>query len=412
VVVKGTQATEVAVIGAGPYGLAVAAHLKATGVTTRIFGKPMSSWTDHMPKGMFLKSAFDATDISSPRPGSSLIDYCLETGIAAYDDRHPIALDVFSNYGLRFQQRNLPEVEQVMVGRVSPSPGGFVIRLVNGEAFTSRAVVVASGHLAFTYTPPELQLEQPADGPPLVSHTKDHRDFAAFRGREVAIVGAGQSALESAVLLQEAGATVHLLVRGPNILWGGPPIDGSSLVRRIFKPRTAYGPGWSHVFVTEAPGLIRRLPAPLRISLVAHTYGPSGAWWLRRRFTGDIDTRLDTTVESVAEQGGRVAMSLRGAAGAHTSLVVDHVVAATGYQVDVDAISYLDPGLRAQVARVGTSGSPQLSASFQSTVAGLHFVGLSAAATFGPLLRFVHGTDFAARAVAQAIGGGALGRAA
>jgi cation diffusion facilitator CzcD-associated flavoprotein CzcO len=399
---EGTRSTDVAVIGAGPYGLAVASHLLANGVTTRVFGIPMLAWTEHMPKGMFLKSAFDATDISAPQPGSTLIDFCHEIGVSAYDDWHPIPVDVFSNYGLHFQKRYVGIVERTIVTSVTPAHGGFRIALADGETFSARKVVVASGHLSFAHTPPSL-LVPGAGNPKLVSHSCEHRDLAVFAGKEVAVVGAGQSALESAVLLDEAGAKVHLLVRDPALHWGGPPVSSDTLFRRIFKPRTPYGPGWSHVFITEAPSFIRHLPVQVRLALVGRTYGPSGAWWLKPRFGKSIRTWLSTTVEGVRESGGRAALQLRSESGGASSLAVDHLIAGTGYKIDIDKIVFLDPSIRLKLARAGNSGSPRLSARFESSVPGLYFVGLTAAATFGPLLRFVHGTKFAATTVCKAI---------
>lgn len=405
---RNSQSTNVAIIGAGPYGLATAAHLLKAGVSTRIFGKPMGAWTGNMPKGMFLKSAFEATSISAPEAGSSLVDYCIETGIEAFDDWHPIPIDVFASYGLHFQKRHVRGVEDISVQQISKVPEGFRVSLANGEAFTARSVVAATGHLHFTHWPAELR---GAGGwavkAGVASHTSQHDDFTRFAGRTVAVVGAGQSALESAVLLHEAGAKAHLLVRDPQILWGGPPIKGDSLFRRLFKPKTAFGPGWSHVVITEMPQLISQIPAAWRLALVRKAYGPSGGWWLRQRFEGKIDVALATRVEQTVEASGRVMLRLRTAAGEESSLVVDHVLAATGYQVDVDAADYLDPEIRTGLKRVPGSGSPKLSRNFESSIPGLYFVGLSSAATFGPLQRFVHGTDFAARTVSRPLVTGA-----
>lgn len=401
---RGTQSPEVAVIGAGPYGLATSAHLRGRGMSVRTFGYPMGAWRDNMPKGMFLKSAFEATSISAPNAGLALVDYCNEKGVTEIDDWHPIPIDVFVNYGLWFQERAVKDVEQVMVRDVAPLDGGFRVSLANGETFLAKNVVAATGHVHFSYTPRELRgVIGRKRGSPVVTHTGEHADFDAFANKAVAVIGAGQSALESAVLLHEAGAEVHLIVRGKGLEWANPPSQGDGILPRVLKPKTPFGPGWSHFFFTRAPELISYLPAATRLMLAHSTYGPSGGWWLKKRFDSGIKVSLGTVVEKVHQAKGRVFLSLREHAGRTSTLAVDHVLVATGYKVDVDAMDYLDPEMRSRVVRVKGSGAPALSLSCESSVPGLYFVGLSGAASFGPLVRFVHGTHFAATAVSKAL---------
>ena len=400
----GARETEVVVVGAGPYGLAAAAHLTRAGIDFRIFGIPMGAWRHHMPKGMFLKSALTATSISAPAPSMSLIDYCTANGVTGVDDHNPIPIDLFVNYGLEFKNRYVQNVEQDVVKQVADMGNGFQVSLANGETFLTKNVVVASGHMHFSYIPEALRIPAGQDGASLVSHTGAHPEFSSFAGRTVAIVGAGQSALESAALLREAGAEVHLIVRGPQLAWGKPPTgEHSGLLLRALKPMTPLGPGWSHLVITRAPELISHLPPAARLRLVRLTYGPSGAWWLRPRVEGSIETLLGTEVEEAREANGRILLRLRHESGKSSSLAADHILAATGYRVDVNAIDYLSPTIRTRLARVPGSGSPALSGSCQSSVPGLYFVGLSSAATFGPLLRFVHGTDFAAQTVCRSL---------
>jgi cation diffusion facilitator CzcD-associated flavoprotein CzcO len=399
-----TDFTDVAVIGAGPYGLAAAAHLLHAGLSTRCFGRPMGAWRYNMPKGMFLKSAFLATSISSPVAGSTLGDYCNTHNITEIDDFHPIPIDVFVKYGLWFQERHVKQVEEVMVQHVAASQDGFQLTLANGETFAAANVIAASGHVPFSYTPLELR-NSPRDaaGAPLITHTGDHADFDRFAGKSVAVLGAGQSALESAVLLREAGARVHLIVRGANLIWADPPKTNDNFLYNIVKPKTEFGPGWSHVLFTRAPELISFMPPATRLFLAHTTYGPSGGWWLRKRFDKAIEVTLETTVTEARQAGGKLGLTLSRKDGKTSSLEVDHLLIATGYKVDVDAMSYLDSSLRTRVRRVTGSGAPALSRDFESSVPGLYFIGITGAATFGPLLRFVHGTDFAARTVCRAL---------
>lgn len=393
-----TQSSDVVVVGAGPYGLSVAAHLLDAGKEVRVFGEPMAGWRHHMPKGMYLKSTVDASRLSSPGGRSALTDYWAEIGAAALDQWHPVPIDMFVDYGQWFQQRYVKDVERQHVRRIAALPGGFRISLASGEDLSARRVVVAIGHFGYARSPDALR----ALPPELVSHASDHADLSRFSGQTVAVIGAGQSALESAVLLREAGAEVHLLVRGPSILWGNPPGAYAGPLGPLGKPNSPLGPGWSLFALSRAPELVRYLPAETRLFLVRNILGPSGAWWLRDRFQR-LTTALETSVEAARPSNGKVALQLVTSAGARSTLAVDHVIAATGYRVALGALPFLDPGIRLRLARVRGTEAPRLSASFESSVPGLYFTGLTAAPTFGPLMRFVCGADFAARTIGRAV---------
>lgn len=392
-----TQSSDVVVVGAGPYGLSVAAHLLDAGKEVRVLGEPMAGWRDHMPKGMYLKSTVDASGLSAPGGRSALTDYWTETGAAALDEWHPVPIDMFVDYGQWFQQRYVKDVERLHVRRIAALPGGFRISLASGEDLSARRVVVATGHFGYAHSPDALR----SLAPEFVSHAADHADLSGFAGRTVAVIGAGQSALESAVLLREAGAEVHLLVRGSSILWGNPPGAYAGPLGPLGKPKSPLGPGWSLFALSRAPELVRYLPAGARLYLVRNILGPSGAWWLRDRFKR-LAIALETTVEAARPSNGKVTLQLATSAGVRSTLAVDHVIAATGYRVALGALPFLDPGLRLRLARVRGTEAPHLSPSFESSIPGLYFTGLTAAPTFGPLMRFVCGTDFAARTICRA----------
>jgi hypothetical protein len=238
--------------------------------------------------------------------------------------------------------------------------------------------------------------------PSAVSHSSQHADFSSFSRKEVAVIGSGQSALESAALLHEAGANVHLFARRPKVLWATPP-DGipRHWRRRVVKPPSSLGPGWSLYVLSRAPGFVRWLPDEARLFLVRKVLGPSGAWWLRDRVIGRINLTTDSVLESAALIDDRVVLRWRDSARRSREVVVDHVLAATGYRSNIDSLDFIDEDLRRRVRRV--SSSPRLRHSFESSVPGLLFAGLSAAATFGPVLRFVCGADFAAHRITAAL---------
>ncbi len=397
----------VVVIGAGPYGLSVAAHLRALGVHARVFGDPMATWRQNMPEGMFLKSTPRASSISAPQPGFSLLDFCDYAGVPRLTEEQAVPIDLFERYGWWFQERWVPWVEPVRAREVAPDGGGFRVGLESGEDVAADCVVVATGLTSFTYTPPELAGARLAGGTPggsgLLTHSSEHRDLSRFADRRVAVIGAGQSALETAAILRERGAKVVVLARGRRVLFASPPArpGPGGPAHHVLKPPSPMGPGWSLYALHRGPALFRHLPLHVRLRTVHSVLGPSGAWWLRDRVDGMIDIRTEQWVRAATVEGEEVVLHLNEANRRSYELRVDHVIAATGYRVDVAAFEFLAPALRLSLERAG--GSPRLTASFESSAPGLFFVGLPSAATFGPLLRFVCGTQFAASRVSAAI---------
>ena len=392
--VSNSSRPKVVVIGAGPYGLSIASHLASLGVQARVFGDPMATWRSHMPEGMFLKSTPSASSISAPEPGFTLMDYCDRIGTRRLREDEPVPIDLFERYGLWFQQQLVPWVEQERVRQVAPDGNGFHVALETGEHMTADAVVVATGLMSYAHTPAEIGAGA------IVTHSSHHRDLSAFAGAEVAVIGAGQSALETAALLHESGARVRLLVRGDRLLFARPP-GPSGPIYQLLKPPSPMGPGWSLFGLHRGAPLFRRLPLDARLQTVRSVLGPSGAWWLRERVVGQIDTRTEHEVRTTCVDGSRAVLHLCEANRRSYQLPVDHVIAATGYRVDLATLHFLVPGLRDRLVRAG--GSPHLNAGFESSVPGLYFVGLASAATFGPLLRFVCGTEFAASRVSRAV---------
>jgi cation diffusion facilitator CzcD-associated flavoprotein CzcO len=417
-----TTSTDVLVLGAGPYGLSAYAHLKRHRLRTRIFGEPMRTWRSHMPDGMFLKSTPEASSIAAGRAGYNLDDYCRAVGAHMPGEHEAVPLDLFTDYGLWFAERLAPEVEQTEVTSIArDGANGFAVETAAGEQFGTRTVVVASGLIGHAFTPPELDGAQSAaagatataasgtaTSPALtrtVSHSSEHTDLSVFAGRDVAVVGAGQSSLESAALLAEAGARPTIVVRKPGVVFAGSPFDPSpsgplGLYARIPKPQGPLGPGWPLLAVAKGPAAFRQLPDAARLSLVARVLGPAGAWWLRERVEGRVPIRTRHEVVGTSADGDGVRLHLAGPNGAATTLRADHVIAATGYRIGPDSFPFLSPDLRAALARV--NHWPRLGPGYQSSIPGLYFVGFPSAASFGPLMRFVCGTGYASPRVTHA----------
>lgn len=385
----------IAVIGAGPYGLSLAAHLGARGVAHRVFGRPMQFWSQvaNAGDGRYLKSFCLGSDISTPQSGYSFLDYNRPRGLETFE---PCAIGDFAAYGTWFQQNNAPWVEAVDVANVTHRGGTFEVTLANGECFPAGRVVVATGLSSYARMPQELRSIPQA----LAAHTSHVASFADYAGLSVAVVGAGQSALEAAALLHEAGASPRLIVREPAIHWQSRVSQSQSLWRRIRSPITGLGTGPKAWVLTRFPGLVHRAPEGWRTRFVMNHLSAEGAWWLRDRVENKVPIDLSTRVVSAHAEDGRVSLQLRNAAtGAEHRLEVDRVVAGTGYDTDVDRLEFLDPSIRSAVQRTGRA--PRLDAAFETSLPGLHFVGPASAMSFGPLFRFVAGANYTASVLSE-----------
>jgi NADPH-dependent 2,4-dienoyl-CoA reductase/sulfur reductase-like enzyme len=380
---------DVAVLGAGPYGLATTAHLRRAGAEVRIVGEPMFFWRT-MPTGMVLRSNWTATCIAEYEGPLSLDSYCAASG-ARFTT--PVPLERFLDYGAWVQQQVAPDVDSRAVERVEPDGNGFLLGFADGERLRARRVVVAAGIASFVHRP-SVAARLPRE---LASHTADHRDLSRFSGRRVLVVGGGQSALESAALLHEAGADAEVAVRSDRLNW----LHGGKYHRMlgrwaplVYAP-TDVGPmGLSRL--VAVPDLFRRLPRPVQGPVAHRSIRPAGAAWLRSRLE-DVPIRLGTAVQELTPVGDRVRARLS----TGYTLTVDHVLFGTGYRVDITRYPFLAPSLLSRVERVG--GYPLLRRGMESSVPGLHIVGAPAAWSFGPIMRFVAGGWYAGRAVAGCI---------
>jgi hypothetical protein len=386
-----SQVVEVVIVGAGPYGLSIAAHLRALGIGFRIFGDPMHTWREQMPEGMMLKSEGFASNIYDPQGAFTLKRFCTTNRLPYEDIGLPVSLSTMISYGQAFQQRLVPEVENRMVVGLAQSDNGFILHLSDAEIVAARRVVVATGTNFFTYIPPSLA-QLPPDR---VSHSADQHNLSRFKDQNVVVIGGGASALDLAAALHDCGAQVCLVARRSSLTFNPHAKADRPLWHRIRYPVSGIGFGLRSRFYTDAPMLFHHMPERTRLRVVRTYLGPAGGHVLRDRIIGQVPLRLGHVVNLAEPCIEGVRLHLRGTNGAACEIVTGHVIAATGYKVDLRRMSFLESEIRARL-RVADH-APVLSAYFESSVPGLYFVGLASANSFGPVMRFMFGAGYTSR---------------
>jgi FAD-dependent urate hydroxylase len=387
-------ASEVLIIGAGPYGLSISTHLRGLGVDHLIVGRPMDTWRAHMPEGMYLKSEPYGSDMSCPQSGYDLAGYGRSRGIRNIERGTPLPLERFVDYADWYTEQLVPGIKDLTVTEIKAVSGGFQVAFADADAITVRQVVIATGVLPHAFIPSELS-SLPSD---LVSHTADYRTFDQFRGRRVVVLGSGQSALETAALLHEAGAESQVVARcdfAPQ--WHPKPLP-LNLARRIRLPVVRLCEGWKCV-VWNSPAAFRRLPQDLRIEKAVTVLGPRGAWWLKDRIEGRVEVLKSHDVRAAEASGSGVKLLLKGPK--RSSVEADHVIAGTGFRIDVARLTFLPQALQTRIATL--NGFPVISRGGESTVPGLYFAGAPAAVGLGPSMRFIAGTHNAAGPLARSV---------
>ena len=385
---------EVLVIGAGPNGLSISAHLRAVDIGHRIVGRPLDAWRTHMPAGMRLKSEPYGSGIAAPNHGYDVATYSKQHGVAYTHRVEPISVEHFIDYGDWFTKELVPGVTDITVTGLETVGGRFRVSFADADPVTVGQVVVATGVLPFARMPGELA-GLPAG---LATHTSEHHHLDRFSGRTVAVIGSGQSALETAALLHESGATAQLVVRRPTVGWLDPnpaTISGLGYVKR---PVNRLCEGW-HCTFWNTPEAFRRLPRQMRITKARTVLGPAGAWWLKDRVDGAIDILTSHRVRGAEPRGNGVRLILDGPR--QSTLDADHVIAGTGFSIDLTKLGFLADSLRARIETL--AGYPVLSRACESTVPGLYFVGSAATVSIGPSARFVAGTHTTVRPLVRSI---------
>ena len=381
---------DVVVMGAGPYGLSISAHLLGKGLKIATFGRPNFFWSNNMPKGMLLRSFWWATSLSDPEGKYPISSYLQEKGIIPVD---PMPGEVFVDYGKWFQKRAVPDVDETYVANITRKDDHYLVTLEDGRVVESKAVVVAPGLHYYVYSPEEYA-HMPSS---LVSHSSEHYDLGKFKGQKVAVIGRGQGALESAALLNENGADVQIITRS-SLRWlrvSNPNVP--AWIREIRAPQAGMGNGWSNFLQEKFPYALHSMSRARRDVIFDTTHGPAGAQWLKPRILGQVTVKEQVQVEKIEAVNNKARLTLSNG----EILDYNHVILGTGYRTDVKGLPMLDQDLKDSLQ--SHRGSPVLNSWFESNVPGLYFAGYTAGRSLGPFYRFVVGTDAAARRIASAL---------
>ena len=371
--------TSLLVIGAGPYALSTAALARQRGIDTVVVGRPMGFWREHMPSGMFLRSGpdwhLDAAAVHT-------LEAYLEDRAIAPADVDPLPIGLFLEYAEWFRQAKGIEVREDLVADLAKPDGRFVAVLDSGDRVAADAVVAAPGIARFTNLPTWARSVPPGRA----THTCDLVRFEELSDARVLIVGGRQSAYEWAALLAEHGAERIDVVHRHDV----PRFERVSW--RFVDPHleaTVRVPGWWRTLPkTEQDAIARQFWEVGRLTL---------EYWLTPRLAGRAIHRWPgTEVLQVAATapGGELGVRLSNGEG----LLVDHVIFACGYRVDLSRVPYLAGVLdRVQVS----DAFPVLDEGFGTSLAGLYLPGFVATQDFGPFFGFVKGTPAAATLIVQ-----------
>jgi cation diffusion facilitator CzcD-associated flavoprotein CzcO len=359
--------TELLVIGAGPYGLAVSAHARNQGIGTVTLGTPMGFWRDHMPAGMFLRSGPDwHLDVAREHTFEA---YLAERGVTAADV-DPIPISVYLDYADWFAAAKALAVDDVRVERLRRDDGRFVAELDDGGRIEADAVVTAPGIAGFAALPPwagALPSSRRA-------HTVDLVAFEQLSGARCLVVGGRQSAYEWAALLCDAGVERVDMVHRHDVPRFAAA-DWSFVDAHIDDTMRTRG-WWRSLPTADREGIVRRFWEVGRLTLEP---------WIPPRLDARVHRRPGTDVVAADDNGREARVTLSDG----QRLDVDFVVFATGYRADLATVPYL-AGLVGDGVRV-QDGFPVLDEAFGSTVPGLYVAGFATTRDFGPFFGFVRG---------------------
>lgn len=353
------------IIGAGPYGISLAAHAAASHLSYVLLGEPMHFWKEQMPQSMFIRTNPRYISLSDKDVAFTIERFSSETGATL---ESPFPRPAFVDYALWFAQQTRVSFTPELAAQLDHSSAGFHVTTNEGKLYEAKRVIVATGLQHYSYIPAELSL-LPSH---LLSHTFGQTEFNKFAGQKVAVIGSGQSAWEAAALLHLAGSEPELLFRRDAVQYAGE--DNTASGQKLLDTAEQF----------------YRLPHEQKQESWNSPRQGSVAPFLRPYVEGKLPITAGAAIERAEETSdGKVLLTLTN----KQTRVVDHVIAATGYKINLEQVPFLPPYLLQAIEREPDrfTAFPLLSAHFESSVPGLYFTGPLASHTHGPAFGFVAG---------------------
>jgi len=346
--------TETLIIGAGPYGLSLANYLHSQKKSFFLVGKPMELWRNHTFDSMALRSDYATSVIHSPNDRYSFERFAAAVQRPIEDFFGRLSVSAYRQYLDWCQDQFKFSIEEQYVTALDIHNGTYHVKLDDGSRLRAKQVVVATGIAHHLHIPAELA---PAKQ---VIHSYNIEAIQSLQHQSVLVVGAGQSAAESIAVLLEHGNHVEWMTRTQPVYYSEP----LNLPKSVFK------------VVLRLPALLQYLPPEtLRIAL---------SQFSATTITPDFQPLLETLPRhSILPDVSRY----------------DAVIAATGYCYQLNDVPFLSPTLKRRIQTY--RGWPRISSQFQSSVPGLYFLGAMTEPFFGPSMKFMIGSGYAAKTLAR-----------
>jgi len=359
VVEKSAEPVDLAIIGAGPAGLSLAAWAQESGISYQVFGEPLSFWKRHIPP-LCLRSPPVATNLSSPRPGHTYLDFARDHGI---EDGPQIEMSDFIGYATEFCDTHGIRTSHGFIQTIQYRDNCWGLKY-GEETLLAKNVAIAIG-LNGSQRNPGL----PDAMSPMWNYVGNIHDYGRFKGQRVAVVGGGQSGVEAALLAAGAGADVHLAIREDGVKFRSLHAPGEWFYRNLFK---------------HSRLLMPLLPGFAQDRLLAYLLEGTAEPALKDRLEqGDITLHTNASIAPIETHSATFVIRRP----CKEPVDVDYVIVAAGFNYDIRKMKMF-----VDLPILERGGLPILNRYAMSSMPNLYFTGMSALRLVGPQCQFVSGS--------------------